>query len=362
MNILHILAGPGSGGAEVYVKDLAKYLVSQGHNLHIAFVGRAEDLGRDLEYERMFLEDLRQAGVNVYFIGNESRKKPWLGITKISKYITEYDIDICHTHLAYGIIFSALSKAPVIYTHHTIQPRWGWITYRLFNKIVDEYVGISEKCASALRRYTGRQVTTIFNAVSFEKFKGYIRERSIEPGKKISIAMVGRLAPQKNYEDMVNALSILPDDIIQKIHVSIAGEGSPIYKDKLEQLICEKYLENSITLCGNQQNIPEFLFKADIFLMTSAWEGLPIALTEAAISGLPCIVTDVGGCSEVIAISQNGVVVSPNNPQEIAEQITKLVSSTSLIKEYSKNALNNSKKYTIDTAAIKHINLYRKLI
>lgn len=362
MNILHILAGPGSGGAEVYVKDLAKFLTSKGHTLHIAFLGRAKDLGRDVEYERVFLEDLRQAGVSIYFIGNESRKKPWIGIARITKYIAKHNIDICHTHLAYGIVFSALSKVPVVYTHHTIQARWGWSTYRVFNRIVDQYIGISEKCALALEKYTDRQVTTIFNAVSIDKFEGYTRERNIMPGEKISIAMVGRLAPQKNYENMVHALSILPNNILQKIHVSIAGEGSPTYKDKLDQLIRKKNLESSITLCGNQQNIPEFLFKADMFLMTSAWEGLPIALTEAAISGLPCIVTDVGGCSEVISISQNGVVVSANNPQKIAKEITKIAYSPSLIKEYSKNALKNSNEYIIDTAAIKHINLYKSLI
>lgn len=52
--------------------------------------------------------------------------------------------------------------------------------------------------------------------------------------------------------------------------------------------------------------------------MSSSSEGLPISLTEAAISGLPCIVTDIGGCAEIIVKSNNGVVVPPHAPQELA--------------------------------------------
>src|SRR5690606_23120808 len=97
---------------------------------------------------------------------------------------------------------------------------------------------------------------------------------------------------------------------------------------------------------------------ADIFLMSSAWEGLPIALTEATISGLPCIVTDVGGCIEIIENSKNGIVVSPNNPQALADAIYKLVSEPKLIEEYSKNAIQNSAHYSISKAAQLHVSLY----
>ncbi|WP_228278533.1 hypothetical protein [Acinetobacter indicus] len=79
MNILHIISAPASGGAEVYVKDLASCLACQGHNLHIAFLSNASDVGRNPVYEENFLNDLKSSGVNIYIIGNETRKKPWLG-------------------------------------------------------------------------------------------------------------------------------------------------------------------------------------------------------------------------------------------------------------------------------------------
>jgi len=360
MNILHVISVAASGGAEVYVKDLAKYLSEQGHNLHIAFLSSAADDNRDLNYEQNFLDDLLLSNVKTYIIGNETRKKPWLGALRIRRYIKNHNIDIMHTHLAYGIVFSALSKIPVIYTHHTIKPRWNSRVYSIFNTLVNEYVGISEICALALSKYTGKRVNTIANAVTLDKFEGYIRIRA--PKDHTNIAMVGRLCPQKDYINMFQALSLLDDNVKEQISVSIAGEGEKEYENVLSNYI-EKYnLQKIVHLVGVTSNIPQFLYNSDVFVMSSAWEGLPIALTEAAISGLPCIVTDVGGCSEIIKRSNNGTVVEPRNPQALADAINSLVKDKSLIEQMSKNAVDNVDEYSISKAADLHIDLYQSML
>ncbi|MDX2372582.1 glycosyltransferase [Psychrobacter sp. PP-21] len=362
MNILHIISSPASGGAEVYVKDLAKYLANQGHNVHVAFLSSATDTGRDIKYETSFLEDLETSGVQTYVIGNETRKKPWLGVLRVRAYIKENNIEVCHTHLAYGIVFSALSPVPVVYTHHNITQRWGKTTYKMFNLIVSEYVGISNICAIALSKYTGKNVNTIFNAVSLDKFEGYSRTRKLSGTDVINIAMVGALHPQKNYLNMFKALSLLNKETRDQIAVLIAGEGEKRYKHELLSYIKKYKLQNTVRFIGITNNIPQFLYDADLFVMSSDWEGLPIALTEAAISGLPCIVTDVGGCSEVIARSSNGIVVEPHDPQAIADTITKVIIDRSLIEKFSRNALDNAEQYSIKKAADLHISLYSSLI
>lgn len=360
MNILHIISVAASGGAEVYVKDLAKFLSKQGHTLHIAFLSTAADADRDLVYEEEFLDDLKSSGVIVYNIGNETRKKPWLGMARLRKYVIENDIDICHTHLAYGIVFSALLKIPVVYTHHTIKRRWNKPMYTLFNRLVDEYVGISEICATALQGYTGREVTTISNAVSEDKFSGYVRKRVLKD--EVNIAMVGSLRIEKDYMTMLHALTLLDTDVRAKLKVLIAGEGNTKHKKELLDYIKKNSLHDIVEFVGVKKNIPEFLYKADVFLMSSSSEGLPIALTEAAVSGLPCIVTDVGGCSEVILRSKNGVAVPPNAPQEIANEITRFVSDKAVIEQYSMNAIANAGQYSISVAAQLHIELYQSMI
>lgn len=359
MNILHVISVPASGGAEVYVKDLTKYLAKQ-HSVHVAFLSSAIDANRDTEYEADFLNDLKLSGVSSYIIGNETRKKPWLGALRIRAYIKKHNIDIIHTHLAYGIMFSALSRVPVVYTHHSIEPRWGKLTYKVFNELVDEYVGISKICAAALSKYTGKEVNTIANAVALDKFKGYVRTRI--PNDHVNIAMVGRLTAAKDYLNMLQALTLLNKNIKEQISVLIAGEGEQDYKNELLKYIDKHSLQDIVQLIGVTSDIPQFLYDADLFVMSSSNEGLPIALTEAAISGLPCIVTNVGGCSEVVEKSKNGMIVEAHNSQALANKITELVADKSLIKQLSQNAVDSADQYSISRAADLHISLYNSMI
>lgn len=359
MNILHVISAPASGGAEVYVKDLAKYLAQQ-HNVHVAFLSSAIDAGRSTVYEKEFLRDLELSGVKTYVIGNETRKKPWLGALRVRKYVKKHNIEIMHAHLAYGIVFSALSKIPVVYTHHTIEQRWNAKIYSVFNVLVDEYVGISKICAAALSEYTGKNVNTISNAVTLDKFEGYVRARS--PRESVNIVMVGRLAAAKDYLNMLKALTLLDESVRQQISVSIAGEGEKEYKDSLVKYIEKHSLGDIVHLVGLINNIPEFLYDADLFVMSSSNEGLPIALTEAVISGLPCIVTDVGGCSEVVERSNNGIVIEAQNPQILAEKITELVVNKSFMNQMSQNALDSAEDYSINKAAKLHCDLYNSII
>ncbi len=361
MNILHIVSAPASGGAEVYVKDLAKYLSLQ-HNVHIAFLSSAADAGRDLDYEKNYLEDLRFSGVKMYIIGNETRKNPWLGMMRLRRYVKDNNIEICHTHLAYGIVFSTLLKIPVVYTHHNITRRWGKYTYKVFNKLVDEYVGISEICATALEEYTGKKVSTIFNAVSLDKFKGYSRPRVFDKSCIINIAMIGTLQPQKDYPNILEALTLLDQKVRDQISISIAGEGEKEYKAELMDNVKNNYLQDIVNFIGVTNDIPQFLYDADLFIMSSAWEGLPISLTEAAISGLPCIVTNVGGCSEVIVRSNNGLIIEPHDSQALANAITKVVTNKSTMEQWSRNAIENIEKYSIEKAVDSHISLYYSLL
>lgn len=357
MNILHIISAPASGGAEVYVKDLAKQHSSQGYNVHVAFLNKATDIGRSASFEREFLSELKSAGINTYIIGIECRKKPWLGALRVKKYIKENDIDICHAHLTYGILFSSLARIPLIYTHHNIKSRLNKLGYMFINTQVDKYIGISKLCSESLKLSTDREVVTINNAVSKVKFKGFIRQRSL-PSSSVTIAMVGHLGEQKDYLTMLNALALLDNSLRKKIKILIAGEGSQEYKDFLLKRIKELSLCDTVELEGIKNNIVEFLYQADLFMMTSAWEGLPISLIEATISGLPCIVTDVGGCSEVISNCSNGIIVPPHDPASIAMAISKLVTNNELITEFSKNAISNSYQYSIEKSSKLHTQLY----
>ena len=208
MKILHLIAGPGAGGAEVYVKDLAISMTEQGHELHIGFWGHAEDFDRNKDFEENYLTELEKNNIKYFFIGYDSRKKPWRGVFRTNKYVKENKIDIYHSHFLYGVLFGLITKIPKIYTHHNIKFQVSRITFKFFDKLINNYVGISKICSDTLSTYTTKRITTIINSVNTRKFP---KNTSIRKYKQnLSFLAVGRIHPQKNYYLMLYLYCLRP--------------------------------------------------------------------------------------------------------------------------------------------------------
>jgi glycosyltransferase involved in cell wall biosynthesis len=231
--------------------------------------------------------------------------------------------------------------------------------YKLFNLLVDAYIGISEICAEALSSFSGRSVAVIFNAVDRNRLKQAQLPR-LGRGRLECIA-VGRIQKQKNFALLVDAVSLLPRQIRDSIHISIAGEGPSADVSELRLAIGHAGLNETITLLGNRDDVPELLAQSQLFLMSSAWEGLPISLLEVSVTGLPFIATDVGGCREVAAKCGNGVMVPPGDARALANAIESLVLDRAKLRELAQNAQSNSGYFGIERAAREHLELYSHL-
>ena len=360
MKVAHFISSPASGGVEVFVKDLAISLTKSHMEVVIVFLSNAKDMGRDIAFEELYLKELEENGVEYFFLGNECRKNILKGIYRLNRIIKNNNIKIFHSHMPYGVLFSLIKKIPLIYTHHSIKARLNKLTYAIFNLYVDQYVGISEVCSDSLRNSSGRDVITIRNCVDIKKFEGLTRVRKNK--ELLNVLMVGRINRDKDYLLMIEAVSQLPDVILNRVKVVVAGEGDPEYKNKIFSLVEQKKLRHKIAFIGNQNNIPALMFEADIFMMTSRTEGLPIALIESIVSGLPSIVTNVGGCPEIVNQYGCGISVEPNDSVKITDAIIKLVNSQDLLAEFSMNALANSNEFDVVVNSAKHMDLYLSII
>lgn len=361
MRIMHVVSAPAAGGAEVYVKDLAKALVKKGHVVTVAFLGRAREIGRSEEYEKKFLAELGEAGVNWFFIGNECRRRPWLGMWRVRRFLKSDGTEIYHSHLPFGVIFGAGLLCSKVYTHHSINPRLNWLTYRIFNQLIDRYVGISKVCAGKLREYSDQEVTPILNGVDIEKFPK-VKRPLVSNNELINAISVGRIHPHKGYFFLAKTIQLLPAEIRSRIRVSIAGEGDVQYTANLKQFLKEAGVVDNFMFLGNRADVPQLLSESDLFLMSSEQEGLPISLIEATVSGLPCIVTDVGGCSEIIEMCGNGVAVEYGDAEAYARELREVIESPEKLQKWSTSAADNCAQLDIESAAKKHISLYKELL
>ncbi|WP_265003191.1 glycosyltransferase [Klebsiella variicola] len=353
MKVLHIISSPAAGGAEMYVKDLSIAMAEKGHDVFILFISHAKEIARDTSFEMLFLEEIRNKGIQYDFIGNSCKKNPLKGIFKLRKVVHLFKPDVIHSHLYYGAVFSLFAKAKrKVYTHHNIDLGANKNIYKLLDLGIDDYIGICRACQDMLKKIARQPVTLITNGVAENRI---IKKDNYHPGSPLRILMAGRLTVQKNFKLMLDALAHNPN---LNINLQIAGEGPE--RQLLEDYATRIGLLSKVTFLGNCDNIKEIMPTVDIFAMSSAWEGLPIALIEATLTGLPVIVTDVGGCREIVEHVGNGIVVNSQDCKEYADKLYELTSNTALLNEFHYNALHNSQEYTIQYAVEKHISLYNK--
>lgn len=132
---------------------------------------------------------------------------------------------------------------------------------------------------------------------------------------------VGRLAPQKNYEMMINAFARVATENTD-LRLRIFGTGSDVYIEALNAFIKKLNMESQIILMGRTPHMQEEYIKNDVFLMTSDFEGLPNALAEAMASRLICISTDCKtGPRDLIDDLRNGYLVPVNDADALTERI-----------------------------------------
>lgn len=354
MKLMHFIAAPAAGGAEVYVKDLCKAMARQGHDVHLVFLSRAEEIGRDPDYQERYLSEIDSAGITYSFMPPGSRRRPFNSGRHLRNIVSDYSPDLLHCHLYYSLLFAFfVSSIPVVYTHHNILLKVPSFLYRIFDFRVAAYIGISQACTNLLRSVSVKTVQRIDNGVDFNRVLPVESRREATP----HVAMVGTLCEQKNYDLFLEAVALLGD---LEFSVSIAGEGED--KSRLMRKVEDLGLPRKVTFLGNISNVKELLAGADIFAMSSSWEGLPISLLEATAAGLPSIVTNVGGCSEVIHSCQSGVVVDDPTPLEYAHALGSLIESHASRCFYGENASRYSSKYSIQYSAERHLALYDQLV
>lgn len=134
------------------------------------------------------------------------------------------------------------------------------------------------------------------------------------------IATVGRLVPQKDLGTLLAAVAGLPD-----VALVIVGEGRE--RAALQDRIRELELTERVQLTGFRPDATDIIAAADVFCLSSIWEGVPLAAQEAILLGVPVVATDVGGMRELIANKISGRLVPPRDPSALAAALSEVIAS-----------------------------------
>lgn len=361
MRILHVISALAAGGAESLVRDLSISLRGREIEVGVAYLSSAKDQQSSSDYEAAYLASLRQNGIASFEIGHRARKNMVFGALQLRLIVKEFRPDVVHVHLATGLIMRGLGLlgVPTVYTHHSLVFTFPKILFKFFDQFVSEYVAICEICRKELFAVTHRPVCLIRNAVS----EARIATRQVKlPSSHIKVLSVGGITIWKDYPTLIEVAAVVQKNLFQHgkhVEFQIAGDGGALLE--MQNLARTRGVDDFVIFLGARKDVPQLMANADLLLMTSISEGLPMTLVEAIHTGLPVVATDVGGCSEVIVDGENGFLAEPRDVQAIAEKLLRILLDPKLAKTMGEKAKIHAKEFGLDVCSQKHLELYARV-
>ena len=318
MRLLLYTDSPVIGGGEGVARDL---LASLGPSFETAVVGPFAEVVAHIASGRT---------------GTETRVLPAVtGRTELSAIraqaalIAELRPDVVHInqHLwsgQYGVVASALARVPCICVVHGVLPcssRSQRYLSMAVTRLARAHVGVSGSVAASIVRelhVPAAHVRTIRNGIS-------VVAESVEPQQIAArtVAGVGRLAWEKGFDLLIEALSEVPD-----CRLVLVGDGAD--RHNLEKLAARLGVSDRVEFRGWVSESWTRLLRPQVVAVPSRAEALSLVALEAMRAGLPIVATRVGGIPEVVIDSVTGVIVEPGNSSALAAGLRRVLDDASL--------------------------------
>ena len=309
------------GGAQVHVRDLSKRLAQEGHHISILY-GTEKKLADEL-----YLAEIDYIPIK-HLIRNMHLVKDLIALFEMRKLLKQMNPDIVAIHSSKAGILGRVAcrslRIPFIFTAH------GWAftegvekNKQVFYRMVEKLIGKITKKVITVCDYdrilalqhqvlTSTKLETIHNGVMDQSNPN----NPLVPNEMVKILMVARFDTPKRHLELLEALSFIRD---LNWHMIFAGDGR--LKEQCVQYVQEHNMGHKVTFLGNHSNVSELLMDADIFVLTSSWEGLPLSILEAMSHGLPVVASNVGGVNEAVRNSENGFLIHHNLPEILSTLI-----------------------------------------
>jgi glycosyltransferase involved in cell wall biosynthesis len=362
VRILSIITSFTTGGAEMLVSNLSREFIAQGHEACVLALSDAVQIGNSENAEQLMRGELDAAGVKTASLSLANRRNPIAGVRALRRALADINPDVIHVHTAQAALFLAFLRpgVPLVMTHHNSRLSFPARLFFFFDTVVNHYVAISDRCAGLAKRFSRRPITKVINAASQSFRAGEARSQIADTPVILS---VGALSAQKNYELLIRAAERLRDlspDTATDLKIRIVGNGTSM--PALQALVRELRLDGLVELLGQRNDVAELMQGADLYVNSSHYEGMPVAVIEALMSGLPIVATDVEGNREIVTTGENGLLVAPDDAEALAEAMIKILADPVLHAQFSRGALRSSAVFSIEATAGSHLDIYRQLV
>jgi glycosyltransferase involved in cell wall biosynthesis len=258
-------------------------------------------------------------------------------------------VKILHSHLFYASLFASpigwIVGVPVIIETPHVREDWrrGWLKSkflvdRLVGRLITRYIAVSHANKRYLeedKNLSKEKITVIHNGSDLRRFRP---EQSPPSGLKRSLGfgtddpvlmLVGRLEPQKGHRILLQAM---PDVRREFSSVRLVCVGTGSLENDLMRFVGELGIESAVRFVGFQADVAEWFKLADITVLPSFYEGLPLVAIESLAAAKPVVATAVDGSGEVVVDGETGLTVPPGDPQALSAAICRLLRDVELRK------------------------------
>lgn len=370
MHICFLINQIAPGGAPTLLLDIIRHT----ENLDISYTLCV------IEGDRSLINEFENADVEVVDFQATFKFDP-RALYRMFRFFRRRQFDILHAHLPYsqtlGRVFGRLgSHHTMVSTQHNVPDNYNPVTRtleRLTRRLDTRTVAVSEGVEQAFtgdsaryRRGQQRQWCTIYNGIDVESFRQKVTvadPHAVREQWDVEASLIylniSRYVEAKSQMDLIVAMA----DVVKAepdSHLFIVGWG-PL-KDQLRAAVESHGLEGHITITGKVPTVHEYYALADVFVSSSVFEGMPIAHIEAMAAGLPLVATDIAGVNEVITPNENGLLVPPEQPEQLAKAMLELRDRE------DRNQLGNTSfqraqtEFSVAETVDTHLTMYRKLL
>lgn len=367
LRILLVIKCLGFGGAERLLVDMVAHGDSHSFEYEVAYV---------LAAEHALVPDIASAGTPVHSLeGSGNADLRWMG--RLRRLIVDGQFDVIHFHLPYTASLGRLVVATipvarrpaVVYTEHSLWNKMAVLIKGLNRATIGRdqaLVVVSEAAHDALPRGLQDRARVIVHGVDLSRSDALIADReAVRADVRAELAVgqgdllaltVANLRPEKGYDVLLDAVRLAAD---RGLPIRFAAVGRGPLEDELRERSHQLGLEGRLQFLGQRHDVLRLLTAADLFVLASRQEGLPVSLMEATSIGMAIVATSVGGVPQVITNGVDGLVVPPGEPTALVDALQHLVDDPDLRSELGQAAKLRSAMFDVTSASREVEGIYR---
>lgn len=341
MVVLQLVKSLGRGGAEMLLQETLKHHDQAIFEFHYIYF---------LPWKDQMVQGIREAGGKVTNFPARNNVALILQVPKLIRYCKTNKVELIHCHLPWagfaGRIIHRITGIPVIYTEHNKQERYHRIT-RFLNKVSFSWqsrvVAVSADVAESIQKNIPARVPvqTILNGVNTDHFQRdavarlALRQRYGIPEDAVVIGTIAVFRFQKRLKEWV--------DVVKQIQAQhpntyafMVGDG--ILNEEIRAYVKSEGMESAIIMPGLQTEVLPWFSAFDIYMMTSEFEGLPIALLEAMSMQCAIVSTNAGGIPELVRHGTDGQLVAVDAYLQLVPMVNQLIREPEQIAQWGAKA------------------------